>query len=140
MKEHDEVTSIIESRNTGTAIFNGEPITFLGDGGADKSIMSEQDDHKIKVNNPAMCLEPYLGIKIKSASGFIKNLGVVCLNECILDSEYPINDHGLVVAKLNSSYEGLIGRDLINKINKQLIDQRRKKAAFEINKSRVSST
>jgi len=107
-----------ENKATGTPIFNNTKIKYLSDGGADKSILSEDGYNKIKnnCNINKNDLIKYSGAPVKSANGQIKVIGNLKLNKCIVDPDHPLENVQILVAKIKTSNDCLLGRDLMYQI------------------------
>ena len=114
---------------TGTCIMNNTLISYLYDSGACKSLLSASAYEKIREKSKRAKLKPYLGQPFYSFTSKIEILGVLSLDELVVDPTSSINKRvDIVVAKHQSKYDAIIGRDimeLVPRLNHQLIETRR---------------
>lgn len=103
---------------TGFGLLNGVLVEYLYDDGADDTIISFNLFMKIATSNFPVTLSEYTGPNISSCSGKLPIYGSVSLEECIIDPNNPLlfKNSQVVVAKLTSKYDCIVGRNFIYKI------------------------
>ncbi|CAF0961739.1 unnamed protein product [Brachionus calyciflorus] len=70
--------------NKGQAFFNNSLVNYMGDSGADITVIDVKTYFLINRHEPTTILEEYHGGKLYSASGKIKIFGLVRLKRCLI--------------------------------------------------------
>ena len=105
-------------RIVGTAVMDDVLVTYLYDSGADETIVNEALFSRLQAKNPMLKLTPYEGPLVKSCSGPMVIRGFAFVRTCIIDptDDKALRDVRLIVAVHKSSYECILGRDLISRV------------------------